>query len=60
MEENIDEIRLKDVILKVVYFKNVLKRNKLVILAVAFLFGVLSSEVKKKWWLPLALFFLGK
>ena len=42
MEENIDEIRLKDVILKVVYFKNVLKRNILVILAVTFLFGVLG------------------
>ncbi len=42
MEENIDEIRLKDVILKIVYFKNLLKRNIVVILAVTFLFGVLG------------------
>jgi len=42
MQENIDEIRLKDVILKVVYFKNLLLSKSLVIIGFAFLFGILG------------------
>lgn len=51
MEENIDEIRLKDVILKVIYFKNVLKSKIAVLIGFAFLFGVLGvtySVLKKE------------
>ncbi len=42
MEEKIDEIRLKDVILKVLYFKDVMKRNIVIILAFSLLFGILG------------------
>jgi len=42
MEENIDEIRLKDVILKMVYFKNLLKSKFIFIIGFTFLFGFLG------------------
>lgn len=42
MQQENDEIRLKDVILKLVFLKNLLLKNKLLILAFILLFGLLG------------------